>query len=272
MDEIRMEDVSPEYAAFVEKFKPKKTTDDCYTPENIFDAVADGACREYGFARDVIVRPFWPGGDYKRHEYPDGCVVVDNPPFSILSEICRFYEARKIKFFLFAPALSCMGSERDVCYVFCDADITYENGASVRTAFITNLEPDMRMRTAPELGRILKAENGKNLQTKKLPRYSYPPEVMTAANMQRLSRYGIDLRIPRRAAFYIKRLDSQIRAGKSIYGNAYLLSRQCTAEHIRAEAEAAKRAEAEAAATHVWALSPDELRLIDELSKEDTNE
>lgn len=35
-------DSNPEYAAFVEKFKPKKTTDDCYTPENIFDAVFGG--------------------------------------------------------------------------------------------------------------------------------------------------------------------------------------------------------------------------------------
>ena len=34
-----------EYREFVEKFKQKKTTDDCYTPENIYDCVADWACR-----------------------------------------------------------------------------------------------------------------------------------------------------------------------------------------------------------------------------------
>ena len=28
-----------EYAEFIEKFKPKKTTDDCYTPGNIYDVV-----------------------------------------------------------------------------------------------------------------------------------------------------------------------------------------------------------------------------------------
>lgn len=30
---------NPEYDAFVEKFTPKKTTDDCYTPPLVYDAV-----------------------------------------------------------------------------------------------------------------------------------------------------------------------------------------------------------------------------------------
>lgn len=29
-----------------------------------------------------IVRPFWPGADYTKVEYPDNAVVVDKPPFS----------------------------------------------------------------------------------------------------------------------------------------------------------------------------------------------
>ncbi|OZG51970.1 ParB-like nuclease [Pseudoscardovia suis] len=58
----------------------------------------------YGVGDDVpIVRPFWPGADYGRVEYPGGCVVVDNPPFSILSKIIRFYQAHGVRFFLFAP-------------------------------------------------------------------------------------------------------------------------------------------------------------------------
>ena len=47
----QFEDDNAEYAAFVEKFKPKKTTDDCYTPENIYNAVADWAANKYGFDR-----------------------------------------------------------------------------------------------------------------------------------------------------------------------------------------------------------------------------
>lgn len=88
-----------EYDAFVEKFTPKKTTDDCYTPPLVYDAIRGWACNEYGIAPDSIVRPFYPGGDYERYEYSDGCVVLDNPPFSIISKIISFYNSRDIKFF-----------------------------------------------------------------------------------------------------------------------------------------------------------------------------
>lgn len=91
---------------FLEKFKPKLTTDDCYTPENIYACVRDWAVDRYGLAGAEVVRPFFPGGDYEHYDYPEGCVVIDNPPFSILSNICRFYDKRGIRYFLFAPALT----------------------------------------------------------------------------------------------------------------------------------------------------------------------
>lgn len=95
---------SQPYEEFVDKFKPKKTTDDCYTPPEIYDAVLAWVRAEYDVGDDVpIVRPFWPGADYERAQYPDGCVVVDNPPFSILAKIIRFNQAHGVRFFLFAP-------------------------------------------------------------------------------------------------------------------------------------------------------------------------
>ena len=97
------------YEQFVEKFKPKKTTDDCYTPPLVYEAVKGWACREYGIDPARVVRPFWPGGDYERFEYQEGCAVIDNPPFSILSAICVFYIDRDVPFFLFAPSLTCLG-------------------------------------------------------------------------------------------------------------------------------------------------------------------
>ena len=78
------------YEEFVEKFKPKKTTDDCYTPPGIYAVVRDWACKEYGIDPDKIVRPFYPGGDYEHYDYPEGAVVLDNPPFSILAKITAF--------------------------------------------------------------------------------------------------------------------------------------------------------------------------------------
>lgn len=90
------------YEDFVEKFKPKKTTDDCYTPPTIYEIIKNWACQEYGIDPDKIVRPFYPGGDYEEFDYPPGAVVLDNPPFSILAQICEWYLQRGIPFFLFA--------------------------------------------------------------------------------------------------------------------------------------------------------------------------
>lgn len=91
---------SEDYAKFVDKFKPKLTTDDCYTPQNIYEVIRDWALDHYGLQGAPVVRPFYPGGDYKHETYPDGCVVIDNPPFSILSQICRFFDEHGIRYFL----------------------------------------------------------------------------------------------------------------------------------------------------------------------------
>jgi hypothetical protein len=37
-----------QYALFVDKFKPKKTTDDCYTPPEVYETIKGWACEEYG--------------------------------------------------------------------------------------------------------------------------------------------------------------------------------------------------------------------------------
>ena len=81
-----------DYDGFVEKFKPKNTTDDCYTPPEVYDVVLKHVREKYNIADDVpIVRPFYPGGDYENYDYPEGSVVVDNPPFSIFAKIIDFY-------------------------------------------------------------------------------------------------------------------------------------------------------------------------------------
>lgn len=40
-----------QYQAFVDKFKKAKTTDDCYTPPEIYDAIAEWVAAEYGIGR-----------------------------------------------------------------------------------------------------------------------------------------------------------------------------------------------------------------------------
>ncbi len=176
---------SRSYEEFVEKFKPKKTTDDCYTPPEVYDAVLAWVRREYGIPDDApIVRPFWPGGDYELEEYPEGCVVVDNSPFSILARIVRFYMARGVRFFLFVPSLTLFSAMLPgTTAIAAGLDVTYENGAVVRTGFRTNLEPGVAARTAPDLTRSVQAaaDAVASRGRRHVPSYSYPPELLTAA-------------------------------------------------------------------------------------------
>lgn len=39
--------IAETYEEFVDKFKPKRTTDDCYTPEGIYDVVRDYVIEKY---------------------------------------------------------------------------------------------------------------------------------------------------------------------------------------------------------------------------------
>ena len=79
------------YEQFTEKFIPKRTTDDCYTPPQVYEALLQWAVSHLHLEGRPVVRPFYPGGDYEHYPYPDGCVVIDNPPFSIYAKIVRFY-------------------------------------------------------------------------------------------------------------------------------------------------------------------------------------
>ena len=53
------------YEEFVEKFKPKKTTDDCYTPPSIYAVIRDWTCKEYGIDPAKIVPRFTPAAIMK---------------------------------------------------------------------------------------------------------------------------------------------------------------------------------------------------------------
>lgn len=248
---------SKTYEEFVEKFKPKKTMDDCMTPPLVYEAVKSWACAEYGIDPESIVRPFWPGGDYEHFEYPDGCVVLDNPPFSILSKICAFYLGRGIPFFLFAPSLTAF-SGRNVAmrmnHLICDANIEYENGAVVRTAFVTSYGGDIVVQTAPQLGRVVQGavDKLKAEKSRSLPKYSYPDNIVTAAMLGRYAKYGVDFKVRRDECTLISKLDAQAESGRAIFGGGLLLSSQKAAER---------------AAAHKWKLSDRELQIVAQIGK-----
>lgn len=162
------------YEQFVDKFKPKPklTTDDCYTPPEVYDVVARWAVKEYGWEDREIVRPFYPGGDYEHFDYTTNCAVIDNPPFSILSKIAEFYERRKIKYFLFAPQLTALVRQAK-SHIGVGVKIIYQNGAVVNTGFISSDGPTLR--SAPDLYSQLTREVNKLKKSKKLTKMEYPP-------------------------------------------------------------------------------------------------
>ena len=228
-------------------------------------------CSEYGIDPACIVRPFYPGGDYERFDYPDGCVVLDNPPFSILSKICEFYIDRGIAFFLFAPSLTVLSGRSVVMrmnHIICDAEITYENGAVVRTAFVTSFGGNIAQ-TAPTLRKAVeRAMRQIKAETKKeMPKYTYPDHVLTAAMLQKYAHYGVEFAVKREDCAQIAKLDSQRPMGKTIFGGGLLLSEKAAAEKAAAEKAAAEKAAAEKAAAHVWELSEREKGIIASLGK-----
>lgn len=250
---------------FLDKFKPKKTTDDCYTPENVFDAIAGWVAREYGLDRADFVRPFYPGESYQDREYPDGCIVVDNPPFSILAEIIKWYDQKGIRFFLFGPGLTIFSARQvDVTYICVGADITYENGAQVCTSFVTNLDT-CRARTAPDLYKLIEVENDKNVKGSRVhpPKYAFPDCVITAAILQRWSKHGIPYRLEKEDCTRISALDSMKEVGKAIYGGGYLLSEKAAQERAEAERAAIAAAAAGGGYDAVWNVSERERRIAD---------
>ena len=194
--------------------------------------------------------------------------MLDNPPFSILTKICKFYLDRKIRFFLFAPSLTAFFG-RDIVlrmnHIICDADITYENGAIVRTAFVTSYGADVVAQTEPRLGKaIADAMKIINAERKKEPpKYSYPDYVLTAAMLQRYSKYGVEMKVHRGECLAISALDEQREKGKTIYGGGLLISEKAAAEKAAAEKAAAEKAAAER-----WSLSPRERGIVRALSQE----
>ena len=252
------------YDEFTEKFEPKLTTDDCYTPDGVFQAVKDWACAEYGIDPDSCVRPFYPGGDYERYDYPEGCTVLDNPPFSIMSKIIDFYEERGIPYFLFGPGLSLFSGNRPCNYLVPGVIVTYENGAKVNTGFVTSYG-DWKIDTVPELSQAVADACKQEPSVQNT--YEYPAEVVTSALLMKIARRGIRFRVKEAECSFVRSLDGQKATGQGLFGGGFLISPEAAAEKAAAEKakEAAERKEA--GGLYAIELSERERALVESLSR-----
>ena len=241
-----------DYESFLAKFTDNpKTTDDCYTPKDVYEAVVKYVSTVVDMTDKVILRPFFPGGDYENAEYPENGVVIDNPPFSIFSKICAFYTLHKIPFFIFGPGLTIASCCRYCTAVIISNQIEFENGAKIKCNFASNLFGDALIMTAPLLNNLIDACPSQN-KTVNLPSYSYPEEVLAVSDMQTICSGDIDFSVSRSEGTIIRNLDLHPKKG-GLFGDHFLLA----------------KAKAKAKAIIPIHLSPREKRIVGELHTDD---
>lgn len=208
----------------------------------MYEAVVNWAGKHLDIGDRPIVRPFYPGGDFEHFDYPDNCVVIDNPPFSIFARICDWYVEHGIPFLLFAPAM--VSIRKNLTYIGVSCTITYENGANVNTAFVTNMMGDIICTTAPDLlETVMKANNDNLKQSKKAVRnLSFPDCVLRATTLHTMSRAGVEFCVRREQGCVV---GHACESKNSEFGNSILLSDTATAKKLTAKKLAAEKLAAE---------------------------
>jgi len=249
------------YDDFVEKFEEKKTTDDCYTPKPVFDVILEHVREKCNIDGLQIIRPFYPGGDFESIEYPENCVVIDNPPFSIISKIARFYIEKNVRFFLFAPHMTLFSSDIDCTHIVVGAGITYENGAVVKTSFLSNLFGDYKVIGDAEL--LNKLKELEKQKAANLPKYEYPENVLMVSDVQWIIERGISFSVSKTDTKHCRQLDAQRIHKKGLFGSGFLISERAAAERAAAERAAAERVFDNNSI--VWELSKREIEIIKSL-------
>lgn len=198
-----------------QKLKKKTATDDCMTPPAVYSAVVAWAVNRYGYQGRPIVRPFWPGKDYKTMAYPEGCVVIDNPPFSIMSELLRFYTARGIDYFLFANGMTVLGCPCK-SHVIVGTQIIYDNALVLNTAFVSSQGPLIEV--SPELADAIDTAQQKAKTTPKKP-YKFDPHIISIGKLLQIARRGEAYTCER--GHFVRKLDAGPPGG--IYGAGFIV-------------------------------------------------
>ena len=228
-----------DYESFVKKFTDSpKTTDDCYTPQDVYEAVVayvDTICPLEG---KQILRPFFPGGDYEHADYPDDGVVIDNPPFSMFTPICKFYSKQHIPFFLFGPGMTIFSALKYCSVVIINNSITFSNGAKVRINFATNLLADTWVTTAVSLNEAIGHCPSQN-QKANLTKYRYPDELLSVSDFQSIANGDADFSVSRQEAMVVKNLDLHPKK-EGLFGSHLLVSKAAAVKAAAAKAAAAK--------------------------------
>lgn len=181
----------------------------------------------------------------------------------MLASIVDFYNENKIKYFLFSPYLTNFGSGHKCCHVIAPQTITYENGAKIPTAFVTNLDDRLIIGDVELFERLRKAEKETNKGAgRQLPKYTYPANVLTASDVGFMVKHGVNFELKKEEAIFIHSLDSQLFHKKTIFGGGFLVSEEAARKRLNSEQIARQNQDA-----IVWELSERERQIIEHLGR-----
>lgn len=248
-----------DYESYIAKFADKeKTTDDTFTPPDVYDAVVKYVSSIYDMEGKVILRPFYPGGDYENAEYPENGVVIDNPPFSLFTKICAFYTAHNIPFFIFGPGLFITNACKFCTAIIINNSITFENGAQVPCNFASNLFGDTLVMTAPVLNRLIGncESQRKKAASKAVYTYKWPMELLSVSDLSIFAREGIDFSVQRDEGLFVRTLDNFPRTS-GFFGPHILISEAKAMEKEECERKAHRNVPVP--------LSPREQKIVERL-------
>ena len=242
-----------DYESYIAKFQEKeKTTDDTYTPPDIYEAVLNYVRSIYPMEGKEILRPFYPGGDYEHAEYPEDGVVIDNPPFSMFTKICKFYSERRIPFFIFGPGLTIFSCLKYCSVVVVASQIEFSNGAKVKCNFATNLIGDTLVTISPELSEAIAACPSQT-QKVNLPKFRYPQGLLSVSDLQTMAKGNLPFSVNRNEAVIVSNLDNHPKKG-GLFGNHLLISEAAAVKAAAVKAAAVKAAAVKAAAAKAAAV------------------
>ena len=132
----------------------------------------------------------------------------------------------------------------------------YENGAKVPTSFVSSFGENI-VESAPNLYELI-SEVQEQDKKPGLPKYSYPDELLTVSDLNKMCKAGIEFCV--KDGVHIRALDSQKELKKQIFGSGFLVSRE-KAELKKSELKKAERK------AIMFELSEKERQIVGKLSE-----
>ena len=241
------------------------TYDECYTSPEVYDTVLKYAVERYHLQDKHIVRPFVPSGNYQQYVYDENDVVIDNPPFSMTTEITKWYINHDIPFFLFINGIYAVSLSRGLhgkaTVIATNANVSFyhkPNNKVVKLGFVTNLEP----KNIVIRGDVALTNKLNSLVKKKaLNEYKYPENLIKNSDILSAIRRGVELQLTTNNCLFEDNLDyNKEHKLNAVHGGCYLVD-----DNVYNEYKAA--IEKDPLCTHHVTLSEREKAIIEKLNK-----